>query len=159
MSLGLKILTVVLGGFAILFVGAGLALATTVVQSGMVTLQVEDNQHGGDLNLAIPAGLLYAGLALAPSVSEEVEAELEQARREIELELGGIGGMGPDLAAILQDLEDCPDAVLLEARSPGEHVRIEKRGRNLKIHLQDAGSNVSISIPAALMSRLAAAVS
>ncbi|HEX2224997.1 MAG TPA: hypothetical protein VHN15_12405 [Thermoanaerobaculia bacterium] len=155
MSLGLKILTVVLGVFAVLFVGAGLALATTVVRAGMVTLEVQE-RHGEDLHLAIPAGLLYAGLALAPSMSEEVEAEFERARREIELELGG---MGPDLAALLQDLEDCPDAVLLEARSPGEHVRIEKRGRNLTIHVRDAGSNVNISIPAALMSRLAGAVS
>lgn len=151
MSLGLKILTVVLGGLAILFAGTGMVVAATVLQAGMVTVKVQE-QAGESLDLVIPAGLLYAGLAMAPALSEEVERELEDARREL-------GEAGPALAGILSDLEDCPDAVLLEARSPGEHVRIEKRGDRLNIHVRDAQSNVQISIPAGLMSRLAAAVS
>ncbi len=162
MSRGLKILTVLLGAAAILFIGTGVALTATVLQAGMVTLQVQERHAGGtnDLNLVIPAGLLYAGLALAPALSEEIEAELADARREIRRELDTeLGDMAPQLAGILMDLEDCPDAVLLEARSPGEHVRIEKRGDNLNIHIRDAQSNVKISIPADLMSRLAAAVS
>lgn len=151
MSRGLKILTVVLGAMAILFVGTGVLVAATVIQAGMVTMQVQE-KHGEDFNLVIPAGLVYAGLALAPSLSEEVEAELDAVRRDLD-------EIGPGLAGILTDLENCPDAVLLEARSPGEHVRIEKRGDNLNIHVRDAQSNVKISIPAGLMSRLAAAVS
>lgn len=159
MSRGLKILTVTLGVVAILFVGTGMLVAATVIQAGMVTLQVEE-RHGQDINLVIPAGLLYAGMALAPALSEEVEAELDGVRREIRREIDTeLGEMGPHLAGILTDLESCPDAVLLEARSPGEHVRIEKRGDKLHIHVRDAESNMKISIPAGLMSRLAAAVS
>jgi hypothetical protein len=154
MSRGLKILTVALGVVAILFVGTGMLVAATVIQAGMVTLQVQE-RHGddfGNFSVAIPAGLLYAGLAIAPSLSEEVEAELDGVRRELD-------EIGPELAGILADLESCPDAVLLEARRPGEHVRIEKRGDKLNIHVRDAHSNVKISVPAGLMSRLAAAVS
>jgi hypothetical protein len=149
MNRGLKILTVVLGIVAVLFVMSGVALATTVVRSGMVSVQVDENGAGDDLHIVVPAGLVYAGLALAPTFAGD---EMAEARRNLE-------EVGPELHSLLQELEDCPDAVLLEATSPGESVRIEKRGRSLEIHVHDAQSNVTISLPADLAARVVSAVS
>lgn len=150
MSRGLKILTVALGVVTVLCIGVVAALATTMVQGGLVTVEVVDRQLGGDdIHLTIPAGLLYAGMALAPAVAEE---EIDQVRRELD-------EVGPGLAALFRSLEDCPDAVLLEARTPTEHVRIEKRGGKFEIRVVDQESNVRITLPARLMSRMAAAVS
>ena len=149
MSRGLKILTVAMGIVAVLFVMSGVALATTVVRSGLVSVKVDDRGPGNDLHIVVPAGLVYAGLALAPTFAGD---ELSEARRDLE-------EVRPQLEALLQALDDCPDAVLLEATSPGESVRIEKRGRALEIHVHDAQSNVTISVPADLAARVVSAVS
>ena len=153
MSRGLKILTVAMGIVAVLFVMSGVALATTVVRSGLVSVKVDKtgdgNGAGDDLHIVVPAGLVYAGLALAPTFAGD---EMAEARRDLR-------EMRPQLEALLQALEDCPDAVLLEATSPGESVRIEKRGRALEIHVHDAQSNVTISLPANLAARVVSAVS
>ena len=147
MSRGLKILTVVLGIVAVLFVMSGVALATTVIRSGLVTVRVQE--EGDNLHIVVPAGLVYAGLAVAPVFAGD---ELNRAGRDLD-------EIRPQLNALLQSLEDCPDAVLLEATSPGESVRIEKRGRSLEIHVHDAKSNVTISLPADLAARVVSAVS
>jgi hypothetical protein len=148
MNRGLKILTVVLGIVAVLFVASGVALATTVIRSGLVTVRVQEKGNG-NLHIVVPAGLVYAGLAVAPVFAGD---ELNRAGRDLD-------EIRPQLNALLQSLEDCPDAVLLEATSPGESVRIEKRGRSLEIHVHDAQSNVTISLPADLAARVVSAVS
>jgi hypothetical protein len=119
-----------------------------VIRSGLVTVRVQE-EGNDNLHIVVPAGLVYAGLAVAPVFASE---ELNRAGRDLD-------EIRPQLNALLQSLEDCPDAVLLEATSPGESVRIEKRGRSLEIHVHDAKSNVTISLPANLAARVVSAVS
>lgn len=151
MKRGLKVLTVAVAIVGMLFVSSGVLLAASVVRSGMVTVHVKEKQDGQNTNVyvPVPAGLIYGGLALAEVFAPE---ELAKARTEI-------GEAGPALAEVLRALEDCPDAVLVDVQDDDEHVQIAKRGRSFEIHVKDGESDVHVSLPAGLMSRIAGTLS
>ena len=140
----LLILTAVAG---ILLLGSGFLLAASIVHTGLVTVKVnESGPDGTHLYLPVPAVLVHAGLAVIPAL---VEADVwEEVRTDL-------GEWAPVAAEALRAVEDAPDGVLVEVENDREHVRIEKDGRSLEIHVRDGKDRFDISLPASLLGRVA----
>jgi len=142
-----KVITIIAIALLALPVGCGLLLAGSLVTQGVVTVKLNETKAGGtNLYVPVPAGLLYLGLDLLPLLDRN--HEMARARREM-------GTMGPALAAAMQSLEDCPDAVLVDIQDRGETVRIVKHGRTIEIRVHDHDGDVNISLPAHIFTRVA----
>jgi hypothetical protein len=144
MSKGVKIFLTLALTCALLFVGSGVMLAATVVRGGMVTVKV--NEPGKHVHLVVPAGLLSLGVDLLPLVMDD------QIKSEIRTDLQEYG---PALSAALLELEDAPDAVLVDVRDGAESVRITKEGRSLEIHVKSPDGTFEVSLPARLLGEIA----
>lgn len=143
-----KLLFVAVLCLAVLVVGSGTLLAATVVRSGMMTVKVhETGPHGvKHLYIPVPAALIDLGLDVVPVLAgEDVFAEVRN----------DLGDMRPAVAAALTELEDAPDAVLLDIQDAHESVRIVKQGRSLEIQVDGPDGQVEISLPAHLLERIA----
>ena len=75
MSKTAKILLTVAATIAVLILGSGLVLATTVVRAGMMTVRVQE--PGKTVNLHIPAAVAYLGLDLLPLLDDLTDRERE----------------------------------------------------------------------------------
>jgi hypothetical protein len=149
MRRGTKIFTTLAAMMAVMLLGSGLLLAGTVAVNGLVTVQVDESgPDGTDVYIPVPAGLLYAGLALVPMFAGD---ELDEMRQEI-------GEWGPFLTAAAEAFEDCPDAVLVDVQDGDETVRIVKRGRALDVFVDGHDGKVHITVPAALFRHVVKAV-
>ena len=121
------------------------ALATTVAATGIVTVQVQESSPDGtQLYIPVPALLLDLAVFAAPMVIPN--DELAQMRREVAPYRDG-------LRAMAESIESIPSGVLVEVDSRDEQVRIVKQGRSFHIEVQSDDADVSVSVPARLLSR------
>lgn len=142
-----KVLLVLVAAFGILLMGSGFLLAASIVQTGLVTVKVnESGPDGTRLYLPVPAVLIHAGLAVLPALIEEDVWEEVRA---------DLGEWAPAAAEALRAVEDAPDAVLVDIENERESVRIEKDGRTLEIRVRDGRDSFEISLPASLLGRVA----
>lgn len=149
MSKGAKILVVIAVAMVVMFVGSGLLIAGSIVTTGLVSVKINESRPDGTtLYLPVPAALVYLGMDLLPLLDD---GELDDMRAEL-------GEWRPFVAATLQGLEDCPDAVLVDVREGNETVRIVKNGRDIEIRVHGAEGDFEISLPARLFSRMARVV-
>ena len=149
MSKGAKILVVIAVLATVMFVGTGLLIAGSIVHSGVVTVKINEKRpNGTNLYLPVPAALVYLSMDLLPLMDE---GELDEMRSEL-------GDWRPFVAATLNGLEDCPDAVLVDVQDGHESVRIVKQGRDIEIRVHGAEGDFEISLPARLFSRMARVV-
>ena len=151
MTRGARFLTTAAGVVAVLLLGSGLLLAASVATSGLVDVRVEDEDTR--VHLPVPAVLLEAGIGVIPLVLPAGE------RSHLHEQLGQ--GRGEAALAMLQALEGCPDAVLVdvvEGGPGGDHVQIAKHGRDLVIQVRGDGKNVDLSFPSRLLPKLLHAV-
>jgi len=147
MKTAMKVLLVLVAAFGLLLMGSGFLLAASIVQSGLVTVKVnESGPHGTRLYLPVPAVLVHAGLSVLPALIEEDVWE------EVRTDLGE---WAPAAAEALRAVEDSPDAVLVDIENDHESVRIEKDGRTLEIRVRDGKDSFEISVPASLLGRVA----
>jgi hypothetical protein len=147
MKTAAKVLLVLAAAFGILLMGSGFLLAASIVQTGLVTVKVnESGPDGTHLYIPVPAVLVHAGMTVLPMLVEEDVWE------EVRTDLGE---WGPVAAEALRAVEDAPDGVLVEVENDREHVRIEKDGRSLEIHVRDGKDRFDISLPASLLGRVA----
>ena len=147
MKTAMKVLLVFAVATGILILGSGFLLAASIVQTGLVTVKVnESGPDGTHLYLPVPAILVHAGMTVLPAlVQEDVWEEVR----------ADLGEWGPVAAEVLRAVEDSPDAVLVEIENGREHVRIEKDGRTLEIRVRDGRDSFEISVPASLLGRVA----
>jgi hypothetical protein len=142
MRRGTRVLTALAGSLAVLVLGGGLLLAAT----GVASVRVQEKQpDGARIFVPIPAVVLYAGAALLP----QMMPASERARVRAEL-----GPRRQAIVAILEELERCPDGVLVDSQERGESVRIVKEGRSLTVRVRSAGSDVDVSLPAGVVTHL-----
>jgi hypothetical protein len=142
MRRGSRVFAVFAGSLAVFVMGSGLLLATT----GVATVRVKEKQAGGvHLYLPVPALVLYAGSAILPLAMPPAE------RARIAAELGG---RRQAIAAVLEELERCPDGVLVDVDDHGETVRIVKEGRSLSVRVRSADTDVDVSLPAGVVTHL-----
>ncbi len=122
------------------------AFATAVAATGTVTVSVhERGEDGVSLYIPVPALLLDLAVFAAPRLMPE--AALAEARAEI-------APFQPGLEAMAQELESCPEGILVEVRTPTEHVRVVKTGRSLEVEVDSDDADVRVSVPARLASRM-----
>lgn len=132
---------------AVLFVGTGMALAATVVSSGVVTVRVnEGGPEGAHVFVPVPAALIDVGLAIA-AIAMPPE---ERARMREE-----VAPYQPTIAALARELERCPDAVLVEVDTDGQHVRVTKRGGTFLIDVETDEESVAVAVPARVLTKVA----
>lgn len=142
MRRGTKVLAVVASSLAFLVLGCGLLLAATGIESVRVQ---EKKADGARFFIPVPAVALYAGAALLPRVMPAAE----RARMREEL-----GGRRQAIVEILEELERCPDGVLVDVEEHGETVRIVKEGRSLAVRVRSADADVDVSLPAGAVTHL-----
>jgi hypothetical protein len=139
MSRGSRLLlAALLCGCACLVAGAG-GLAAAVARAGTVGVHVQGG--GDDVRVAVPAVLVHLAIALVPA------AALDDVPREAKAAL-------PALAAACARLEDTPDFTLVEVASPGERLRIDKRGGRMVVLVDSPGTRVEVGVPLRTMRAL-----
>jgi hypothetical protein len=142
-----KVLLVLVAAAGILLMGSGFLLAASIVQTGLVTVKInESGPNGTNLYLPVPAAFIHAGLTVLPALIEDDVWE------EVRIDLGE---WAPVAAEALRAVEDAPDAVLVDIENDRESVRIEKDGRTLEIHIRDGKGSYEFSVPASLLGRVA----
>lgn len=143
-----RVLTALVVAVAVTFLGTGVALAATVMSTGMVTVSVqEDGPQGHRIFVPVPALVLDLGLGIAMLAmpAEELERIREEARP-----------FAPALGSIARELERCPDATLVEVESDRESVRVVKRGGTFVVDVDAEDGQVRVALPARSLTRVAA---
>lgn len=120
---------------------AGAAIAVSVAGQGMIEIEVRE-EGGADIKFAVPASFVLVALPFLPSEAfEELPAE-------------AVRKMGV-LRAIGDDLADTPDFTVVEAESARERVLVRKAGRRLVVEVRDGGDFVHVSVPLAVVDKVA----
>lgn len=133
MSFGTKLFLAVAGGVILLTAATVGVAAGAVYRAGTIEIDVHDT-GGTQLSMNLPAGLANLAIALAPSdLVDDVVAEIEP--------------WLPAARAGWNELEGASDFVLVEIEGPGEHVRLEKRGRTLLIAVDSPDARVHVVVP------------
>ena len=122
------------------------AFGTAVAATGTVTVRVHERGADG-VNLYIPVPALLLDLAVFAAPRLMPEDALAEARAEI-------APFREGLEALAEELENCPDGVLVEVQTPTEHVRVVKSWRSFEIEVDSDDADVRVSVPARLASRL-----
>jgi hypothetical protein len=138
------LLIVVLGG-TLLAAASVATAAAAAYRAGSIAVDVQ--QSAGDrYSVQVPAVLLHAALGLIPDrVVHDAWRGLPHETR----------AWLPALGVAWNEIQRAPDFVLLEVTAPDEHVRIEKRGGHLLVHVDSGGDDVRIRVPLRTMGRLA----
>jgi hypothetical protein len=148
MGRALKVLTALAVIVAVTFVCTGVALAATVMSTGLVTVSVQqDGPEGHRLFVPVPALALDLGLGIAAVAmpADELERIREEARP-----------FAPALRSVARELERCPDATLVEVVTDHESVRVVKRGSGFVIDVDAEDGQVRVALPARSLTRVAA---
>lgn len=141
-----RILVAVTVAFAMVFLGTGVALAATVMTTGLVTVSVQESgPEGTDLFVPFPAIALDLGLGIA-SIAIPPE---ERARMRAE-----VAPYAPALREIARELEEIPNATLVEVVNDRESVRVTKRGGTFVIDVDSPDGKVHVALPAASLSKV-----
>jgi hypothetical protein len=119
-------------------------LGATVAATGTIMVEVHEHQDGVNLFVPVPALLVDLAVMAAPHIIPP--EELADMRREI-------APWRDTIESIAEQLEDCPDTVLVEVKSRDENVRITKKNRSFYIAVDSLDANVNVTIPARLLSR------
>lgn len=126
-------------------VAAGLIAAglLALLQGGIATVRIQDPEMS--LYLPVPMAAFDVALAFVP------EQQLARVRQDLEphREL---------ILAALEELADCPDAVLVDVRNSTESVLVSKVGDELWIWTREGNSTVEVRIPLRSVRRVAASL-
>lgn len=143
-----RILTALAVAVAVTFMGTGVALAATVMSTGVVTVSVQESgPEGHRIFVPVPAVALDLGLGLAALAipADELERMREEARP-----------FAPALEELGRELEECPDATLVEVVTDHESVRVMKRGNGFVVDVNADDGQVRVALPARTLTRVAA---
>lgn len=114
----------------------GATLATVVVmKDGMIEVKVQEHHPDGThVHLYLPATVATWGVHLAPQ--ERLKEHLRNSAEHLAI-----------ARVALRELENVPDAVLVEVESVSEHVRVATHNGSLVLDVNDPGETVRVSIP------------
>lgn len=141
MSTSKKVFAVVGAAFGICVLGWVLLVGAVYAWGGVMTVRV-DNPGGPDLAIPVPMAVVDAALTTGEFALEDIAFD--------------IGEYGPMLRAVLEVIEDCPDVTFVEVEDHGDHVRVAKEGRYLRVEVREHGRhgvNISVSLPTRFASR------
>jgi len=117
-------------------IAMGLVLSTVVVmKDGLIEVNVQEKHpNGSHVHLYVPATVATWGVSLAPQ--EKLRAHLRGRQQDLTVAANAVSA-----------LEKVDDAVLLEVDSPSEHVRMETRGGDFVLDVDDHGETVHVRLP------------
>lgn len=120
-------------------------LGATVAATGTIMVEVHEHQDDG-VNLFVPVPALLVDLAVMAAPHVIPAEELDDLRREI-------APWRDAIESLAEELEDCPDTVLVEVKSRNENVRITKKNRSFHINVDSPDADINVKVPARLLSR------
>jgi len=126
-------LTKILVGFLAAFVGLFSACGIVLLQGGIATVYVQDDDFW--IYIPVPVTAVEVALNFVPT------EELEEARHELEK-------VKYVIPAVMDVLSECPDAVFVDVESGDDKVLVEKKGGNLVVRVSSSDdTNVRVKIP------------
>jgi hypothetical protein len=128
-------LRLVLGTLLAGWVVFGVVIWVWIIQSGMISVAIEsDAIPGGHVTVSVPGAITWAVLPLVPDhVWRECAAEAED--------------WLPATRALIDELAEAPDFVLVSVSTPDERVFVAKRGRHLYLEVEDPSAEIQCQVP------------
>lgn len=161
LSTGWKVFWIFAGAlalFAITTVGAVAYAVHTVASLPDVEVTVSDRSaEPVSFSLSVPAAVVVTGMRAAPLVVPH--EEWRRAREEMRSELGRLPeGWDRALRDLGDELARMPDVTLVEVHDGHDHVRLEKRGQDLRIVVHEPDTDVEVVVPVQVIDRVLAFV-
>jgi hypothetical protein len=125
-----KALAGILGFCFLMFVGMGIV----VYQSGILIVNVHDKAEGRHIFVPVPMLLADFGLNFVPN----------DARMRIHDRIGSHSKM---VAAMAEQLSQCPDGTFVEVESGRDHVVVKKSGGDLVVEVNSEDEEVYLQLP------------
>ncbi len=137
---------------AVTVVGWVMLVGVLYAAGGVVTVEVEDRHQGLDIYLPVPMVLLDAMVASAamPAVHTAGLPRVELDGMSVDF-----GELGSVVLELLHELEELPDATLVEVVSGPDRVRISKDGTKLRVEVEEPGTSIDLAIPTRGVLRMA----
>ncbi|HET9886978.1 MAG TPA: hypothetical protein VFR10_05650 [bacterium] len=129
-----KTLFAILFGIPLLMAASCAAVVYAVGHAGSLELSIHEKHGGGHVGVRLPALVVPMAMAV---VHLPFTANCHS---DCDLSMGVV-------ANVLRDLADCPDGVLVDMRTSGEVVFVEKREGRLVVKIDTADETVSAAIP------------
>ena len=131
---------------------AALTILPTLLVGGVVmnasVMLVDVNEGHGGMHLVIPVPLSLAQMALAFAPDEAKRVAIPEEA----------GRFFPYLDRIVAELENAPNALLVEVVDGGDHVTIYKEDGVLRIEVDESGdAHVRVNVPLAAVRAIVAA--
>ena len=142
MSRGERLAFAIVLTIGVLVTGTAGAAAYAWHRSGSVRLAVhEPGDDGLDLALTLPGAIVNAAIELCPLPTDlALDPRLD--------------ALLPALRATADRLADLPDAVLVDVRDDGEHVRVEKVGREIVVSVHARDGRFEVALPVESLRRI-----
>jgi hypothetical protein len=107
---------------------------------GVMTVSVEDRDENFSLYLPMPVAVVDAAVATTDWVLDE--EELLQLHADLDL-----GEWAPMVREMLEVLDDCPDATLVEVEDGDVWVRVRKKRGKLVVEVEEPSISIKVSVP------------
>jgi hypothetical protein len=134
MALPSVLAKVVVAGVAV-GVNAAVIGAAVAYHEGAAVVSIHEKKADGvNLWIPVPVALVHAGVSFAPA------HEIQEATRELDR-------WRPLVNAVLDELDQAPDAVFVDVRTGDETVTVAKRHGRLVVDVDTDGETVHVSVP------------
>jgi hypothetical protein len=142
MKSGERLALAIILGLCVVVGGTAGATAYAWHRAGSVRIAVHQTGPGGsEFSMRVPGLLVNTAIAFCP-VPEDPELNER------------LGELAPVLREVAGRLATLPDVVLLDVKSDGSTVRIEKSGADLVIRVVSPEERVEIAVPVESVRRL-----
>jgi hypothetical protein len=132
-----KTLIVIGASLTVVVVGWVMLVGSVLAWGGVATVDLVE-RNGTRVTVPIPMAVVDAAVA-SGDLLFDVEDHLN-----VQLDLGE---WGPLVREMLEELDECPDAVLVEVVDGSDHVRVVKDGGSLLVEVSDSDVDLRVSIP------------
>jgi len=132
---------------------AALTMLPMLLVGGVVmnaSVMVVSVHESGGTNITIPVPLALAQVALAFAPDEIKYMQIDDVDAEV-------AQYWPYLERMVAELNDIPDALLIEVEDGNDHVRIAKEGEFLRISVDEGkagGETVQVNVPLAMVTAM-----
>jgi len=133
-----RFLIVVSACFAVLILSWVALIGAVYAWGGVATVRVQDREEGVNLYVPVPMALVDAAVTTSGFVIPEEEW------LDLDVELGE---WGPMVHAMLEELDELPDCILVEVEDGSTSVRVSKQGGALKVLVDEEDIHVKVSVP------------
>jgi hypothetical protein len=138
MTRGERLAASILLGAAVVASGTACAAAYAWHHAGTFRIAVQDDgPDGTNFSMTLPGALVDAAIAAFP-VPNHLDLDGEDAV---------FRDLVPALHAVRAQLDDLPDAVLVDIRDGAETVRVAKHDDTIQIRVASPGERVAIDLP------------